>query len=109
MICTFCPEVVDTDDDANYVEVTSWVNGPKLDGPKLRTQSGRVAHQRCIDNLVRGQSVDQPDLFEDVKPVRVTVRTCEKETASGMCGKPIVGDRCEYWRDHLDDSGTLSV
>lgn len=103
--CAFCPEQVDTDDEANYVEVTSWVNGPKLDGPKLRQQTGRVAHQRCIDNMVHGQAPDQPDLFHD-EP-KVTLKICDHETADGACNKPIVGDRCEYWRDHLDEDIVL--
>jgi hypothetical protein len=65
MQCAFCPEQVDETNPENYHEVTSWVSGPKLDGPKLREQSGRVAHKKCIDNLVHGQAADQPELFEE--------------------------------------------
>lgn len=63
--CAFCPEPVSDDDQDAYREVVSWVHGPKLDGPKLREQTGRVAHKHCIDNLVAGQAPDQPELFED--------------------------------------------
>jgi len=67
--CSFdCGQLVDTDNEDNYVEVTSWVNGPKLDGPKLRQQTGRVAHKDCVERVVHGQSVGQPDLFEEVEP-----------------------------------------
>jgi hypothetical protein len=67
--CAFdCGQPVDTDDEDNYVEVTSWVNGPKLDGPKLRQQTGRVAHKTCVDKVVHGQAPDQPDLFDEVEP-----------------------------------------
>lgn len=60
-----CGELVDTDNSDNYVEVTSWVNGPKLDGPKLRQQTGRVAHADCVHRVEHGQAPDQPDLFDD--------------------------------------------
>lgn len=63
MDCFFCEIHVDLDNDENYREVMSWVNGPKLDGPVLRQQSGRVAHKKCIDNIVAGQAADQPELF----------------------------------------------
>lgn len=63
--CEFCPESVDADDAETYHQVVSWVNGPKLDGPKLREQSGLLAHRKCIDHLVAGQAADQPELFPD--------------------------------------------
>jgi hypothetical protein len=40
------------------------VNGPKLDGPKLREQTGKLAHKSCIDLLVAGQAPDQERLFD---------------------------------------------
>lgn len=60
MKCAFCSEFVDPESPDTYREVTSWVHGPKLDGPKLRDQTGRMAHKSCIDRLVSGQSPDQP-------------------------------------------------
>lgn len=63
--CEFCDEPVDADDPETYHQVVSWVNGPKLDGPKLREQSGLLAHKKCIDHLVHGQAADQPELFDD--------------------------------------------
>lgn len=105
--CAFCPHSVDTDDPDNYVEVSSWVNGPKLDGPKLRIQTGRVAHKDCVDRAVAGQAPadEQPDLFES--PPKITVRICDEETDHGACNKPIVGERCEYWRDHINEPSSL--
>lgn len=64
-ICAFCFDPVNTEDEENYREVSSWVNGPKLDGPKLREQTGRVAHKLCVEHLVAGQAPDQPELFDD--------------------------------------------
>lgn len=61
--CSFCHKPADEDDPATYREVTSWVNGPKLDGPVLREQTGLIAHERCIKNVINGQAADQPELF----------------------------------------------
>ena len=61
--CPFCREgVTDLDPEKIYREVTSWVTGPKLDSPKLREQSGRVAHKKCVENQAAGQAPDQPSL-----------------------------------------------
>lgn len=62
-ICAFCPDTLDLDDPDIYREVRSWVHGPKLDGPKLREQTGRVAHKKCINKIVAGQSPDQEPLI----------------------------------------------
>jgi hypothetical protein len=72
MNCFFCNKHVDLDDDKNYREVLSWVSGPKLDSPKLREQTGRVAHKDCIDKILLGQAVDQESLFEEAWPERST-------------------------------------
>lgn len=63
IVCPMCferltPEVKD-DPDAIYHEVVSWVTGPKLQSPVLRSQTGRIAHKTCIDKLLNGQSPDQ--------------------------------------------------
>lgn len=64
-ICAFCFQPVADDDPNQYRQVSSWVHGPKLDGPKLREQTGAVAHGHCVENLVHGQAADQPELFEE--------------------------------------------
>lgn len=63
--CAFCPNQVIEGNPENYYEVTSWVHGPKLDGPIMRERTGRVAHKKCIDNLAHGQAPDQPELFPE--------------------------------------------
>lgn len=70
--CQFCGNPVDTDDTDNYVEVKSWVNGPKLDGPKLRRQTGSVAHMTCVNMIEAGQDPEtQEDLFTPDAPVKL--------------------------------------
>lgn len=64
MLCDFCNNPVNLDDPETYHEVTSWVNGPKLDGPKLRERTGNVAHKDCVDKIIHGQSPEQEGLFE---------------------------------------------
>jgi hypothetical protein len=61
--CAFCSNRLDLDDPDNYREVISWVHGPKLDGPVLREQTGRMAHKDCIDKLRQGQAPDQEKLL----------------------------------------------
>lgn len=60
--CVFCGGPVDQDGDDTYHEVTSWVSGPKLQSPKLRTQTGRLAHGECVQKLIAGQAPDQESL-----------------------------------------------
>lgn len=103
--CSFCEEAVDRNDPDTYHEVKSWVNGPKLDGPKLREQTGRVAHKRCIELQVAGQAPDQPELFvtEDHAVFREALR-CQKQTKDGVCDRALLPDGyCGFWRDHLDN------
>lgn len=83
--CEFCPEPVDADDPETYQQVTSWVNGPKLDGPKLRERSGLMAHKKCIDHLVHGQAADQPELFEDNDLEGVDIDIAHVVWADGKC------------------------
>ena len=64
-VCYFCDKRVDETDEENYRQVSSWVNGPKLDGPKLRQQTGLLAHKSCVKNVVAGQAPDQPTLLDE--------------------------------------------
>jgi len=63
--CSACHQPADEHDPDTYHEITSWVNGPKLDGPKLREHTGRVMHKDCAEKLARGQAPDQPELFDE--------------------------------------------
>lgn len=60
--CVFCGWAANRDEPETYKEVTSWVHGKKLDGPVLREQTGRIAHEECIKMVVAGQAADQPKL-----------------------------------------------
>lgn len=102
MQCAFCEKQVDLDNTDNYREVTSWVTGPKLDGPVLREQTGRVAHQKCVDNLVHGQAPDQPELF-DPNPIPC-LAPAKKGIEVGLC-EGVLDEHgiCPRTGDHLDD------
>ena len=78
-ICKFCFERVNIDDPETYHEVKSWVNGPKLDGPKLREQTGRYAHKSCIDLLVAGQAPDQERLFDPIEDIKAATTLIDEE------------------------------
>ena len=64
--CAMCWEEIDSalkdDPEALYHEVVSWVTGPKLQSPVLRTQSGRLAHASCVHKVLDGQSPDQESI-----------------------------------------------
>lgn len=60
--CAFCELPCSPDHSDTFHEVTSWVHGPKLDGPKLREQTGRIAHKYCVELAVSGQAADQPKM-----------------------------------------------
>ncbi len=61
--CIFCGEQLTAEEldnpDSIYREVTSWVTGPKLQNPVLRTQTGYIAHAACIHKLQDGEAPDQ--------------------------------------------------
>lgn len=63
MLCAFCNRAVDPDDPTNYRQVTSWVHGPKMDGPVLREQTGRVAHELCVQKVKDGIAPETEPLF----------------------------------------------
>ena len=82
--CPFCSNPVGREDpDGFYREVTSWVTGPKLQSPVLRTQTGRVAHDHCIQKQIDGQAADQPDLFGEEYAGDATVSTVLDDGVDG--------------------------
>ena len=121
--CYFCGKPVDEDDPRTYHEVKSWVNGPKLDGPKLRNQTGRIAHEHCVLNQVSGQAADQPELFEEEpiltdEPGKITkltgpdsvhdaMRRCgklaKKGTGWGICDRVLENGMCPNFRSHAEE------
>lgn len=106
--CAFCVRPVDLDDDETYHEVKSWVNGPKLDGPKLREQTGLVAHKACIDKVIAGQAADQPDLFDGSAFGWTNSERCEenavKGTGTGVCDAMLDAfGNCPNASNHVDE------
>ena len=63
--CSFCGRTVEAGDVDTFREVISWVHGPKLDSPVLRTQTGQLACRTCIDRLKEGQAPDQETISYD--------------------------------------------
>lgn len=91
--CPFCHGAVNPDAEENYREVSSWVSGPKLDGPKLREQTGRVAHKHCVENLASGQAPDQPELFAELQgDPEATPMSGEAAICWPKAGEPILTD-----------------
>lgn len=66
MLCEFCKKPVDENAPYTYREVKSWVTGPKLDGPVLRRQTGKLAHGECIKKQILGQAPDQEPIVPEV-------------------------------------------
>lgn len=69
-----CGNPVNPHDIGVWKEVTGFVGGPKKDSMRLRTETGRHAHQQCVEKAQRGQAPDQPSLDEpvaDTEPKRV--------------------------------------
>jgi hypothetical protein len=64
MNCEFCGDPVDMDDPDVQRQVTSWVHGPKLDSPVLREQTGKVAHNECVQMVVNGVAPGTEPLFD---------------------------------------------
>lgn len=69
--CAFCYAEFTSaeldDPDSTYVEVSSWVTGPKLQSPVLRSHTGKRAHTGCIKKQIDGEAPDQDELpgFEE--------------------------------------------
>ena len=100
-VCDLCGKGVDPDNDETYHEVKSWVNGPKLDGPKLRERTGRLAHKHCIDAMVAGQAPDQPTIFEESTPQIWCLERAKKGTGEGACDTYYLGTDCPNSGNHL--------
>lgn len=47
-----------------YLEMTSWVHGPKKDGSTFRNYTGRMAHKECVERAAAGIAPDQKSLFD---------------------------------------------
>lgn len=66
--CVYCGKPVNPFDSSTWKLVTGWVGGPKRDSMRLREDTGKYAHNHCIQKLATGQAVDQPEITEAVQP-----------------------------------------
>lgn len=63
--CLLCKRGVDKDDPTTWKQVVGFVGGPRKDSMRFRKDTGKYAHDACVQKEARGQAVDQPDLFEE--------------------------------------------
>lgn len=62
--CALCGHDLNPYDVGTWKEVKGWVGGPKKDSMRLREDTGRHAHNACVEKLQAGQAVDQPTILE---------------------------------------------
>lgn len=63
--CALCHKDLNPHDLGIWKQVTGWVGGPKKDSMRLRDDTGKYAHDGCVQKLSAGQPVDQPSMFEE--------------------------------------------
>ena len=59
-----CGKPVNPHDLGVWKEVTGFVGGPKKDSMRLRIDTGRFAHDACVQKANMGQAPDQPAMDE---------------------------------------------
>lgn len=62
--CLLCKKDINKDDPNTWKQVLGWVGGPRKDSMRLRSNTGGLAHDVCVEKMQRGQAVDQPDIWE---------------------------------------------
>lgn len=60
--CPFCENPVMKDDPATWKQVIGWVGGPRKDSMRLREDTGRFAHDHCVEKAQLGQAPDQAEM-----------------------------------------------
>ena len=63
-----CGRPLNPHDIGVWKEVTGFVGGPKKDSMVLRTDTGRYAHNACVEKAKAGAAADQQDMFEKPSP-----------------------------------------
>lgn len=63
--CAYCGGEVNLQGPLVCKEVTGWVGGAKKDSMRLRSDTGRYAHNSCVQLAVQGMPPSQPDLFDE--------------------------------------------
>jgi hypothetical protein len=64
-LCPFCNRHVARDHPETWKQVVGWVGGPRKDSMRLREDTGRYAHNHCVEKAQIGQAPDQPSLLDD--------------------------------------------
>ena len=59
-----CGKPVNPHDIGVWKQVIGFVGGPKKDSMRLREDTGRYAHDACVQKVQGGQAVDQPSMFD---------------------------------------------
>ena len=59
-----CGNPLNPHDLGVWKEVTGFVGGPKKDSMRLREDTGRHAHDACVQRAQEGQQVGGPTLFD---------------------------------------------
>lgn len=68
-LCSLCGHGINLNQpDKVWKQVQGWVGGPKKDHMRLREDTGRYAHDECVQKVGEGQAVDQPSIFDDEPP-----------------------------------------
>jgi hypothetical protein len=63
LYCPLCQGPIDLLQRTLWKEVKGFVGGPKSDSMVLRTDTGRMAHDDCIEKAKHGQAPDQETLL----------------------------------------------
>lgn len=58
-----CGKPLNPYDEGIWKEVTGFVGGPKSDSMRLRQDTGRYAHNSCVQKAAQGQAPDQEALI----------------------------------------------
>ena len=84
-----CGKPVNPHDISTWKEVTGFVGGPKKDSQRLRTDTGRYAHDYCVRKASAGQAPDQPTLDEvDTITATFSEGFSVPEITGGLFDKP---------------------
>ena len=58
-----CGNPLNPYDEGIWKEVKGFVGGPKKDSMRLREDTGRYAHNACVEKANQGQAPDQEELL----------------------------------------------
>lgn len=59
-----CGNPVNPHDESTWKEVVGFVGGPRKDSMRLRSDTGRFAHNSCVAKAQAGAAPDQEGLFD---------------------------------------------